>query len=70
MRDVEMVIGEQYRNLLTSGDVARLLNIHVNTVRRWNKQGIIRAYRIGSRGDRRFEREEITRLLEQVNRNR
>ena len=65
-----MVIGEQYINLLTSTDVARLLNVHVNTVRRWNNKGMIRAYRIGLRGDRRFKREEITRFLEQVNRNR
>ncbi len=65
-----MVIGEQYINLLTSSDVARLLNIHVNTVRRWDKQGIIKAYRIGPRGDRRFKREEISRFLKQVNRNR
>ncbi len=67
---MEMVIGEQYINLLTSSDVAHLLNIHVNTVRRWDKQGMIKAYRIGPRGDRRFEREEITRFLKQSNRNR
>jgi excisionase family DNA binding protein len=65
-----MVIGEQYINLLNSSDVAHLLNIHVSTVRRWDKQGMIKSYRIGSRGDRRFEREEITRFLKQVNRNR
>jgi excisionase family DNA binding protein len=65
-----MVIGEQYINLLTSSGVARLLNIHVNTVRRWDKQGMIKAYRIGPRGDRRFKREEISRFLKQVNRNR
>ena len=70
MKEIEMVIGEQYRNLLTSGDVARLLNIHVNTLRRWDKQGMIKAYRIGPRGDRRFKREEISRFLKQVNRNR
>ena len=67
---MEMVIGEQYINLLTSSAVARLLNIHVSTVRRWDKQGMIKAYRIGPRGDRRFEREEIIRFLKQVNRNR
>jgi len=67
---MEMVIGEQYINLLTSSDVALLLNIHVNTVRRWDKQGMIKAYRIGPRGDRRFKREEINRFLEQLNRRR
>jgi len=65
-----MMISEQYINLLTSSDVAHLLNIHVNTVRRWDKQGMIKGYRIGPRGDRRFKREEISRFLKQVNRNR
>jgi excisionase family DNA binding protein len=45
--------------MLTVGDVARLLNVHINTVRRWSNQGILKAYRIGSRGDRRFRREDI-----------
>lgn len=58
-----MVGHKQSSDMLTVGDVALLLNVHVNTVRRWSNQGIIRAYRIGSRGDRRFRREDITRLL-------
>jgi excisionase family DNA binding protein len=51
--------------MLTTSDVARLLNIHINTVRRWTNQGRLKAYRIGSRGDRRFQREDITRFLSQ-----
>jgi len=47
---------------LRTGDVARLLNIHLNTVRRWSKKGILNAYRIGPRGDRRFRREDINSL--------
>ena len=53
--------------LLTSRQLARLLNVHINTIRRWNNQGIINAYRIGSRGDRRFDRDEIERFLAQKN---
>jgi excisionase family DNA binding protein len=49
--------------MLTASDVARLLNVHMNTVRRWSNQGILKAYRIGSRGDRRFRREDITYFL-------
>ena len=49
--------------MLTASDVAHLLNVHVNTVRRWSNQGILKAYRIGSRGDRRFNEEDITRFL-------
>ncbi len=51
--------------MLTVSDVARLLSIHTNTVRRWSNQGILKAYRIGSRGDRRFRQEDITSFLSQ-----
>ena len=49
--------------MLTVSDVARLLNVHTNTVRRWTKQGILETYRIGLRGDRRFYRESVLRFL-------
>ncbi|MBM2832481.1 MAG: binding protein, excisionase family [Dehalococcoidia bacterium] len=52
-------------SLLTTSDVARLLNVHINTVRRWSNYGEIKVYRIGSRGDRRFRREDITSFLAQ-----
>lgn len=43
-------------------DVARILNIHPNTVRRWANNGTLKSYRIGSRRDRRFRREDIEGL--------
>ena len=51
--------------MLTTSEVARLLNVHINTVRRWSNQGVLRTYRIGARGDRRFNREDITNFLSQ-----
>lgn len=50
--------------VLTIREVARLLNVHVNTARRWSDSGVIKAYRIGPRGDRRFSREDVTAMLE------
>ena len=50
--------------MLTTGEVARLLNLHINTVRRWSNLGVLKTYRIGSRGDRRFDREDIENFLE------
>ena len=54
--------------MLTTSDVAHLLNVHINTVRRWSNQGKLKTYRIGSRGDRRFRQEDIASFLsEQTN---
>ena len=50
-------------SMLTASEVARLLNVHINTVRRWSNHGVLKAYRIGSRGDRRFERDDVARFL-------
>lgn len=55
--------------MLTIRDVARFLNVHINTVRRWSNKGVIKAYRIGSRGDRRFRREDVDALLKEGRRN-
>ncbi len=49
--------------MLTTSEVARKLNLHVNTIRRWSNLGIITAYRIGPRGDRRFKIQDVERLL-------
>ena len=59
--------GDGMSNLLTVNEVADLLHVHPNTLRRWSNKGMIRAYRINQRGDRRFKREEITRFLAELN---
>ena len=52
-------------SMLTISEVAHLLNVHINTVRRWSNQGALKSYRIGSRGDRRFRQEDIESFLVQ-----
>ena len=49
--------------MLTTRQLARLLNVHINTVRRWDEQGVLKAYRLGPRGDRRYSREDIDVFL-------
>lgn len=49
--------------MLTTREVATLLNVHINTVRQWSNQGMLRAYRVSPRGDRRFKRQDIDSFL-------
>ncbi len=51
--------------MLTAGEVAYLLGVGANTVRRWSNGGILKSYRISPRGDRRFRREDIDRYLKE-----
>jgi excisionase family DNA binding protein len=50
--------------LLSTAQVARVLNIHTNTVRRWSNTHLLPSYRIGPRGDRRFRQDDIEYLLQ------
>ena len=51
------------RPMLTVTEVARILHVHNNTVRRWSDRGMIRAYCISQRGDRRFIRDDVLNFL-------
>ena len=57
-----MIISDQLDTFMTVSEVAQLLHLHNNTVRRWSNQGMIRSYRINRRGDRRFKQEDIYRF--------
>jgi len=49
--------------MLTTTEVAHFLHVHPNTVRQWANKGLIQAYRLGTRGDRRFKPEEMDDFL-------
>jgi excisionase family DNA binding protein len=48
---------------LTASELARLLNVHINTVRRWSDRGLLKAHRFGPRRDRRFSKESVAAFL-------
>ena len=50
-------------NLLKISETAKLLNVHPNTLRKWDKKGILVAVRFGERKDRRYRKEDIENLL-------
>ena len=62
-----MTSASQPDSMLTAGEVAHLLHVHPNTVRRWSDHGLIRSYRVSKRGDRRFRRTDIERFLATFN---
>ena len=50
-------------DLMTIREVSELLRVSPLTVKRWCKKGKLPAIRINSRGDRRYKKEVILRLL-------
>jgi excisionase family DNA binding protein len=49
---------------LTSEAAAAYLQVHVNTMRRWARDGVIPAAKLGNRGGFRFKREDLEHFLE------
>ncbi len=54
---------ESPQGMLTIAEVAVLLHVHPNTVRLWSNNGLLRAYRLGYRRDRRFKLQDIDAFL-------
>ncbi len=49
--------------LISVAQAAALLGVHPNTIRSWTDAGRLAAYRINPRGDRRYRRGDVERLL-------
>jgi diguanylate cyclase (GGDEF)-like protein/excisionase family DNA binding protein len=55
--------GSDLEALISVAQAAALLGVHPNTLRAWTDAGRLTAYRINARGDRRYRRTDVERLL-------
>lgn len=56
---------DQLETMLTARQVADFLQVSISTVRRWSDKGMLKFYRVGSRGDRRYRRQDVLRFLDE-----
>ena len=49
--------------LLTIRQAAEIINVHVETLRRWDKSGKLKAIIVNERGDRRYDPKDIEAIL-------
>ena len=49
--------------LLSLKETAEILKCHPNTLRQWDKKGILKAVRFGERRDRRYKKEDIVNIV-------
>jgi len=54
---------DKLSEILTMKQVCELLNVHPNTLRNWDNNGVLKAIRFGTRRDRRYKKEDILRIL-------
>ncbi len=55
---------EDLPDLLTLEQVSELLQVHPNTLRNWDRDGTLKAIRIGSRKLYRYKKEEIEKFID------
>jgi len=58
----------QLDRMLTVRQVADFLQVSICSVRRWSDKGTLRFYRVGSRGDRRYQHVDVLRFLDESSR--
>jgi len=55
---------EKPKEYLRVSEASKLLGVHANTLRNWDKQGILKPVRVGVRKERRYKREDVIKFLE------
>ena len=55
--------GKDNKELLKLSQVCEMLKVHPNTLRQWDKKGILKAVRFGVRGDRRYKIKDVESLI-------
>lgn len=50
--------------IITLQEAADILKVHPNTLRAWDKKGILKAVRIGERKIRKYKKEDIRNLID------
>jgi len=53
--------------LLTLKEAAQILKVHANTLRLWDKSGVLKAIRIGVKKVRRYKKEDIEKFISHKN---
>ena len=53
----------ELQKLLTIRQAAEVLNVHVETLRRWDRSGKLKAIRVNDRGDRRYKSEDLEKMV-------
>jgi len=67
---ITISMNSDIEELLTLEQVAKILKVEPQTLRRWDRQGVLKAVRVGTRrgvGDRRYRKQDIETYISRHN---
>ena len=56
---------DEHGDWIRTPEAAKYLGVHIETMRRWAREGTIPSAKLGNRGGFRFKRVDLDRFLEQ-----
>lgn len=62
-----LLVSKHMEELLTLSEAAKILKVHPNTLRLWDKSGILKAVRIGVKKVRRYRKQDIEAFIDKKN---
>lgn len=66
MKTIANKVLEENADLLSIGEVSKIFNIHPDTLRNWEKSGVLVPLRVGARQDRKYRKQDIQTLIEKA----
>jgi excisionase family DNA binding protein len=57
------LINLENSGLISIKEAAKLMAVHQATLRRWDKEGKLKAVRIGQRGHRKYKKNDLEKLM-------
>jgi len=63
MTKTDKPTAESLPELLTLKEACEILKCHPNTLREWDRKGVLKAVRFGVRKDRRYRKGDVLRLM-------
>ena len=51
---------------MTIGEVSRELGVHKDTLRNWEKKGVIKPVRVGPRKDRKYRMADVAKIVDEI----
>jgi len=62
------MVSNKKSDIITLREACEILHCHPNTLRKWDNKGFLKAIRFGTRGDRRYRKSDILKIISKTRR--